>query len=111
MLIANLAGHLPVGVTLSISPDAIGALPPVAKAIYLGSFTAALRSTFLCAAAVGVLGFVLSWFLKELPLRGLAPIADMVTERRAPNCTEQTQSNIRELERGEKLRDLENMPG
>jgi MFS family permease len=76
MLIANLAGHLPLGMTLATSPEAIGTLPPAAKAIYLASFSTALRSTFLCAAAVGILSFVLSWFLKELPLRGWAPIAD-----------------------------------
>jgi EmrB/QacA subfamily drug resistance transporter len=109
MLIANLAGHLPVGVSLSTSPEAIATLPPAAKAIYLGSFSAALRSTFLCAASVGVLGFVLSWFLNELPLRGLAPIADMVTEHRELNCA-LPQSDILGLKHGEKLLNLEHTP-
>ena len=80
MLIANLAGHLPVGMSLATSPEAIGTLPPAAKAIYLESFSAALRSTFLWAAAVGTLGFVLSWFLKELPLRGIGDDSGHVTE-------------------------------
>jgi EmrB/QacA subfamily drug resistance transporter len=69
---ANLAARLPPGVSLpaATTPDAIHLLPAAVKTIYLEAFTASLHPVFLYAAAVGALGFVLTWLLKELPLRG-----------------------------------------
>jgi len=73
-LTANLAGRLPAGATLpaATAPHAIQALPTAVRAVYLNVFTAALHSVFLYAAAMAALGFALTWFLEEQPLRGLA---------------------------------------
>jgi EmrB/QacA subfamily drug resistance transporter len=74
-LTANLSGLLPAGTVLpaASAPAAIQALPGAARALYLDAFTAALHPVFLHAAAISTLGFVLTWFLRELPLRGGAP--------------------------------------
>ena len=71
-LAANLAARLPAGTTFpaATTPAAIGLPPMAAKTIYLDAFTAALHPVFLYAAAVSALGFALTWFLKDLPLRG-----------------------------------------
>lgn len=50
-------------------PAAIRALPPATSAAVIGSVEAALQTTFLAAFAVVSAGFVLSWFLREIPLR------------------------------------------
>jgi hypothetical protein len=42
--------------------------------VYLDVFTAALHRVFLYAAAVAALGFVLTWFLRELPLQGAGEV-------------------------------------
>jgi EmrB/QacA subfamily drug resistance transporter len=70
-LIANLARLLPTGTdaTAAASPAAIQALPAAVRGDYLAAFTAALHPVFLYAAAVALLGFALTWLLKEVPLR------------------------------------------
>jgi DNA-binding MarR family transcriptional regulator len=45
-------------------------LPAAVRTAYLGAFTAALHPVFRSAAGVAALGFLLTWFLKEVPLRG-----------------------------------------
>jgi hypothetical protein len=40
------------------------------RTLYLDAFTAALRPIFIYGAAIAVLAFALTWFLKEIPLRG-----------------------------------------
>jgi EmrB/QacA subfamily drug resistance transporter len=73
-LTANLADRLPAGAALpaATAPDAIQALPAAVRTVYLEVFTAALHPVYLYAAAVAALGFALTWFLKELPLRTVA---------------------------------------
>jgi EmrB/QacA subfamily drug resistance transporter len=73
-LTSNLASRFPAGATLpaATAPNTIQALPPAVRAVYLDVFTASLQPVFLYAAVVAALGFALTWFLKELPLRGLA---------------------------------------
>jgi EmrB/QacA subfamily drug resistance transporter len=73
-LTTNLAGRLLPGAALpaATAPDAIWALPIAVRTVYLDVFTAALHPVFLYAAWLAALGFALTWFLKELPLRGLA---------------------------------------
>ncbi len=73
-LTANLAGRLPAGAALpaATASDAIQALPTAVRTVYLEAFTAALHPVFLYAAAVAALGFALTWFLKEVPLRTAA---------------------------------------
>lgn len=73
-LAANLAAALPGGLTLSAAtaPTAIQALPSATRSLYLDAFTAALHPVFLHAAAIAAVGFALSWFLQDVPLRGAA---------------------------------------
>ncbi len=73
-LTTNLAGRLPAGAALpaATAPEAIQALPAAVRTVYLEVFTAALHPVYLYAAAVGAVGFALTWFLKELPLRTAA---------------------------------------
>ena len=51
------------------APAAIQALPSATRSLYLTAFTESLHPVFLYAAAIGALGFALTWFLKEVPLR------------------------------------------
>jgi EmrB/QacA subfamily drug resistance transporter len=71
-LVANLAAALPAATPFPAvtAPDAIRALPSAMRALYLDAFTAALRPVFVYGAVLAVLAFALTWFLKEIPLRG-----------------------------------------
>ena len=51
------------------SPAAIRALPVDTAAAVTGSVEVALQAVFLSAVPLLVLGFALSWFLQEIPLR------------------------------------------
>jgi EmrB/QacA subfamily drug resistance transporter len=72
----NLADRLPAGAApagggdLAKSPERIAALPPGIKADVIGAFVDALHTVFLTAVPVIAVAFVLSFFIKELPLRG-----------------------------------------
>lgn len=70
-LTGDLASRLPTGVNLpsATSATAIAALPAQERAIYLNVFATALRPVFLYAAAIAAIGFMLTWFLKEVQLR------------------------------------------
>jgi DNA-binding MarR family transcriptional regulator len=69
-LAAALASRLTAGsVPARATPDVIQRLPPEVRDIYLHAFTASLHPVFLVAAAIAVLGFVLSFRLPEQPLR------------------------------------------
>jgi hypothetical protein len=71
-LAARLGGKLVPGAPLptAVGPAAVAALPPAARALYRDAFTAALHPVFLAAAGIAALSFILTWFLKEVPLRG-----------------------------------------
>jgi EmrB/QacA subfamily drug resistance transporter len=71
---AGLAAALPSGGSLpsATDPAAIQALPAASRAIYEHAFTAALHPVFVTAACTGIVGFVLAWFLEDVPLRGPA---------------------------------------
>jgi len=66
-----LARALPAGtVDLEhIAPSTVLRLAPETRTLYLGAFAESLRMVFIVASAVAVVGFVLSWFLEERPLR------------------------------------------
>ena len=52
-----------------LGPSQIDQLPPAIRDPYIAAWAAALRPIFLIAAAIAALGFVLTWFLQERPLR------------------------------------------
>src|SRR6185437_4620994 len=50
------------------SPSAIQALPDAVREPYLEAFAGALHPVFLLAACLGAIAFLLTFFLKEMPL-------------------------------------------
>ncbi|MBK5222091.1 MAG: MFS transporter [Acidimicrobiia bacterium] len=53
----------------SVTPEAVRALDPALRSNYLEGFSAALTDVFLVAVPVMLVGFALTWLLKEIPLR------------------------------------------
>jgi EmrB/QacA subfamily drug resistance transporter len=78
-LTSDLARLLPSGTPIptATAPASIQALPIAERTVYLQAFTAALHPVFLYAAMIAALGFILTWFLKSLPLRGGAPVGQV----------------------------------
>jgi EmrB/QacA subfamily drug resistance transporter len=70
-LASQLAGHLPAGTSFPSETDgaSIAALPAALRAIYLDAYVAALHPVFLWATAIALIGFALTWLLREVPLR------------------------------------------
>ncbi len=70
---AHLLSRLPPQVLESLpgrlGPSQIDQLPPAIREPYIAAWAAALRPIFLIASAIAALGFVLTWFLQERPLR------------------------------------------
>lgn len=48
-------------------------LPAALHTLYVTAVTDAIHPLFLASAGIMVLGFVLTWFLREIPLRTAAP--------------------------------------
>jgi hypothetical protein len=67
---------------INVSPAQVHALPEEIRHDFLLAFVNALQPVFLVGAAVTLVAFVLTWFLKEVPLRGTthAPPPDPVTD-------------------------------
>ena len=74
-LAGNLATSLPAGVQLptSSSPTAVSNLPAALHTVYVTAVTDAIHPLFLASAGIMLVGFVLTWFLCEIPLRTAAP--------------------------------------
>ncbi len=53
----------------SVTPEVVRNLPPALHTSFLEGFSAAITDVFLFAVPVLALAFVLSWFLREIPLR------------------------------------------
>ncbi len=75
-LAANLPRYLPPaalravhGSNVSASPAQLDALPPAIHHGYVQAFSESLHAVFLIGAPVALVAFVLTWFLKDLPLR------------------------------------------
>ena len=62
-----MTAHLGGGVHLN--PAQAKLLPPAIHAEFLQAFAQALHGVFLWGVALAVIPFVLSWLLKEVPLR------------------------------------------
>ncbi len=67
----ELASRLPAGVQVPhvVSPAAIRQLPAPAHEAFVAAVAAALHPVFLVATGVSILAFVLTWLLREVPLR------------------------------------------
>ena len=77
-LLAELPAHLPPEALESVrgemsqllsSPAAIQALPPAIAAGIATSLELAIQAVFFWAVPIALVGFVLSWYLQEIPLR------------------------------------------
>ena len=68
---ANLAERLPgrQACRRRANPEAVRHLPPAIHDAYVSAFAASLQPVFLVGAAVGVVAFLLTWLLREVPLR------------------------------------------
>ncbi len=93
----QLATRLPSGahVPTAANPAIVKHLPPAIHAPYVASFASSLRPVFVAAAAITFLAFLLSWLLREIPLRQTAA-AETVAESIPPLRDDDSR---RELER------------
>lgn len=93
-LAASLPKYLPPsalravhGSNISASPAQLDALPPAIHHGYVLAFSDSLHAVFLIGAPIALLAFALTWFLKDLPLRGHAYLAadDALPHGNAPD--------------------------
>ena len=77
----ELAHRLPSGtqVPKTINPAGIKHLPPRAHVAFQDAFAAALHPVFLTAAGISLLAFLLTWFLRDVPLRVGAQPGEVMT--------------------------------
>jgi predicted MFS family arabinose efflux permease len=82
---SELAKRLPAGAKIpkTIDPKGIKELPAQAHAAFADAFAAALHPVFITAAVIGVVAFVLTWFLREVPLRTRPHVGEGVEPPRA----------------------------
>ena len=74
-LAAELADRLPPGVHVpaAANPALVHHLPTAVRQPYVEAFTAALQPVFLAATGFAIAAFLLTWLLREVPLRATAP--------------------------------------
>jgi EmrB/QacA subfamily drug resistance transporter len=91
---------LPHGITASAgaSPAVLQHLPAVIRDGYIAGFAHALHTVFLYATPLAALGFVLSLFLKEVPLRDTTRAVDRA-QSTAPTAIPATRDSAQEMER------------
>ena len=96
-LATHLASALPPGVRppAAASPELVDRLPPAVRSEYVGAFAASLRPVFAAAAGVSFIGFLLSWLLREVPLRKSAEAEGVAESFAMPREAE----SLPELER------------
>ena len=101
MLPPGTSSGLSVGGGSGLSPQMLAELEPAMRAIYVNAFTASLRTVFLAAMGIALVGFVLTWFVPERPLReSVAAVAGDVgkeAEELFPMPSDAT--SVRRLER------------
>ncbi len=68
---SQLRAHFPPGVKppIAATPALVDRLPPAVRDTYVEAFSNALQPVFLVAAGCGVFAFLLTWLLREVPLR------------------------------------------
>jgi hypothetical protein len=70
-LASELRASLPTGsrIPTAANPEVVKQLPPAVHAPYIQAFVDALQPVFLTAAGVALLAFMLTWLLRDQPLR------------------------------------------
>jgi EmrB/QacA subfamily drug resistance transporter len=77
-----------------ISPAVVLRLAPAARNAYRAAFADSLHTVFLVAAAVAVVGFLLSWLLEERPLRETVAASAGLGEGFAMPCDDDSLTQI-----------------
>jgi hypothetical protein len=74
-LATELADRLPRGVEVptAANPSVVQHLPAAIRQPYIEAFTAAIQPIFLVATGFAIAAFLLTWLLREVPLRATAP--------------------------------------
>jgi EmrB/QacA subfamily drug resistance transporter len=73
-----------LGGGVHLNPEQARHLPPTVHDDFLQAFAHSLHGVFLFGAALALVPFVLSWFLKEVPLRDtLSPAGELATVEEA----------------------------
>ena len=70
-LTSHLATDLPPGAhpPATATPELVRHLPPAVHSAYLSAFSESLQPVFAAAAGFSLAAFLLTWFLREVPLR------------------------------------------
>jgi len=100
-LLASLHGlSLPHGVTAAsgASPAVLAHLPPALHLGYITGYATALHTVFLVATPFGALAFLLSWTIKDIPLRTTAGSPDPA-DTLAPTAMPTIRTSDQEMER------------
>jgi hypothetical protein len=58
----------------TVSPEVVRHLPPAVHHAYANAVAESLRPVFVTAAFISVFAFLLTWLLREVPLRGSTPL-------------------------------------
>ncbi len=100
-LVHYLAGtHVPPGfdAEAGASPAALDRLPPAVHSGFVHAYAASLHTVFLSAVPVAAVAFLLSWFLREVPLRETAAAPDQ-SQALAPTSVPATDDSADEVVR------------
>jgi EmrB/QacA subfamily drug resistance transporter len=100
-LAASLHGlSLPRGVTAAsgASPAVLARLPTAVHAGYISGYATSLQTVFLVAVPFGALAFLLSWTLKDVPLRTTTGAPDPA-DTLAPTARPTVRTSDQEMER------------
>jgi hypothetical protein len=77
-----------LGSGVHLSPEQAKQLPPAIHADFLQAFAHSLHGVFLFGMVLAVVPFLLSWLLREVPLRTtLEPAAELTTEEAPAGAT------------------------
>jgi MFS family permease len=80
------------------SPASLAKLPAAVHAGYIEAFSTSLHTVFLVATPIAAVGFVVSLFLKEVPLRKTTQATDPA-DSLAPSAKPAVRSSLDEVER------------
>jgi EmrB/QacA subfamily drug resistance transporter len=105
-LATELAERLPAGARIPehAGPSQIDALPPAIRDLYVAAYAAALRPIFLLAAVIALVGFAVTWFLEERPLRQTVAdqgVGDSFAAPREPTSLDELETRLSTLARKE----------
>jgi EmrB/QacA subfamily drug resistance transporter len=87
-----------VGITSGASPAALAKLPPALHAALVSGYSESIRTVFLAAVPVGAVAFLLTWTLRELPLRQTSRAVDQA-DRLAPTARPTFRTSEEEMQR------------